>query len=241
LAKKRRYYVTEPAYYWSPFAAEIEAANRDKLTIERLAELLAAHRGGCNCARDKLAEGLRWLIYTDPAQIDLDRLGSQYAALGDAVNRLRPDAAKPKAKGPKLAAPEVEDYVSAEIERSYFDYRREVSTNIHPPDSTKSDRKRRGEAPGTIKRDWGCNTANGITPEDSDGATWIDRKTKSQKISMDIAAYELREHVARTPDEESILDCLENGMTFREIADELGISKYRVETTIQLFRRRASE
>jgi hypothetical protein len=223
---------TDPA-----MAAEIEAAQRDKLTIELVAELLIKHRAGCNCARDALIRGLRWLVYADS---ELERLGCAYEALVIAVGRLRADPSKPRAKGPRIPADEVEAYVAAEIQRSYFDHRREVSSNIRPPASTASDRKRRGEDPGGLKRDWSRSTT--LTPEDRDGATWLDNRcTRIERVNMEQALYELREHVARTADELVILDCLEAGMSFRDIAAELGVSKYHVEKTVALFRRRASE
>jgi hypothetical protein len=183
------------------------------------------------------------LIYVDPEAIDLEKISTEYDALHNAVGRLRFDPAKPKAKGPHIPATEVEAYVAAEIERSHFDYRREVSPHLHPPPSTKSDRKRRGEDSGVIKRVWNKPTAGAFVDRDEDGRTWLDveKQTKPRRESMDIMTYEIREHVARTPDECRILECLESRMTFREIAEELGITKYRVEATVDLFRRRATE
>jgi hypothetical protein len=241
-------------------APEFAQADLDKLDLPAIAELLTTHRAGCQSSRLKLIAAMRWLVY-EADNLDLSRLSSDYDAISRAVDRLRPDPKQKRTKGPRITAEEVEEFVRAELKRSYFRFRREESSNIRPPASTRTARKARlkqervakGDETeitdsdlGEIKRDWKHNTVSGLAEEihgdDGPQSTWLDEQpTKRQRTSMDILVFELREHVARTSEEEAVLDCLTSGLSFAAIAHELGISKYKVETIVALIRRRASD
>jgi hypothetical protein len=228
---------------------DIEQSERDRLSDDQLLGLLAALRSGESTALKQLLQGLRWLVYEQVTDAEL--VGPAFAELGEALECL----AKPECDCDRADAQKLMKYLRNAVRRSYSTYRREVSTNLLAPASTKASRKarakKRGLEPEPIhepKRDWSHSTdyVGGKKSIDGGGSTWLDREANpsvpsSMRGDMTTAAIEMAEHVARTPFEQDVLDRRLEGMSIRDIAHDLGVTKYQVETVLELFKQRASE
>ena len=130
------------------FQIEVEASDRDRLTLASTQQCLAALRTGEASAEGQLIRGHRWLVYElassekSPYGYRFEWLAPLYDGLVTAVRRLKENAET-----------DVEPYIRKELTRSTKRYRREISENVLPKPSTNSYRRKRGlpEYP-TIKR-----------------------------------------------------------------------------------------
>jgi hypothetical protein len=234
---------SRPDPWASNLHQDIEQSERDRISDDHLLGLLTVLRSGETSALKELLRGLRWLVYEFTT--DAEQVGPACAALGDALDRLT----KPRCKCEVHEAANVLLYLRAEIARSYNDYRREVSTNYFAtPASTKSSRKTRAKKlgkdyvpPHEPKREWRDADLIG-----DDGSTWLDREANpsvpsSMRGNMTTDLIEMMEHVARSPFEQDVLDRRMEGMSIRDIAHDLGVSKYQIKTICDLFKQRATE
>ncbi|WP_254512488.1 hypothetical protein [Anatilimnocola floriformis] len=225
---------------WAPnLTLDIQRSATDRLADDRLLTLLTFYSAGDLNVLPELLSGLRWLVYEHTH--DAEHVGSACAALGDALDRLRAHD--------HVDAAEVLKYLRAEIGRSYIDYRREVSPNLLAPASTKSSRKSRAKKAGKEakpihepKREWRDAALIG-----DDGSTWLDNEanpsvpSSMRGHSMATDFEEMMDHVARSPFERDVMERRLEGESIRDIARDLGVSKYQIESLCSLFKRRAEE
>lgn len=177
-----------------------------------LAEHLAAYRSGDVARHPLIVASLQHLIRVK----DPEKLGAAWDGLLTAVRRLRDN---------DIPAERAEKYASDAIRSALRKQARDESYNILPTRQQRHVAKKRDEPP-----------PQPIT-RDPDADIDMTALYNSDSIQM----LELRDHIARTPMEEQVLDYLFMGTTQAAIAEALDITPYRVKTIIATFKRRASE
>lgn len=161
----------------------------------------------------------------DPRGWHDDRLGYLFERLVIAVDRLRmnrkPDAIKE---------------IEREMYRGRLGYYREVSLDIRPPASTNSTRKKHGKPPHPpLKRVNEIDRKGRYIDPLEDDETLVE----AGMITLPAEIDETEAIVAETPLEGSTIGMVLAGMSEREIAASLGISRHQVRRTLAVLRLRA--
>jgi hypothetical protein len=214
------------------YARAVERANVDRISPDRVRHLIAPYRASCPLAANALHDGLLWLVYE--AAGDYWRRCDEwtpaiYIGFRTALDRLRfPDA----------RCSDVEQFIRAELRRAIRDHYRECSRNIHPPSSSKSDAKRRGDPDPTLHRKATIIVrGRPVDPFDNNG--YVTREPEDLEVK-DMTTLCARLTDGATPLEQNVLGMLAAGMSERDIARSLRISRHQVRQLIAIIRARAA-
>lgn len=228
--------------------AEIRSALADKLDVPAIATLLAQYRMFKDrpvearptpteiAAKAALVRGLRWIIYDASAGkygFCYSHWGSLYCGLDTAVARLRDN---------DRSANEVEKHVRDELCRTMRGYRRELSRNIYPKESTNSERRKAGKQPYPVLRH---NATIASKRHDGkivyvdpahDGAALQAAGRISDSGQAEVDAFDA---VTRTLEERLVLRERIEGHTERKIAERLGMTRHNVRNVLNAVKQRA--
>jgi hypothetical protein len=232
---------------------DIEDARRDRLTDEEAPALVAALRAGDDDARKQLQNKLRFLIYQDhhgrpldPFEVTkpkaLSHLAVRTMAIAVALDRLK--------RNDEI---DVISFVEAEVNRAFFDQRRQDSDSIVVPRSTNRTREVNGQEPHqSLQRvrvkqqrpdedDYQVPSPLEIGPTDTIHRIPVVNPEPTPMPHENAIADEITEAVAHDDFERDVLELLVDGYSTRQIAATLATTKPKIETVVKRFRKRAEK
>ena len=204
-------------------AEAIAAAKAAALDPAAIPALLAAHQGGCDKAAQALTRGLTYLVYEAAAGDHHEWLADLYLGFADAIARLRKRGTDPVAA------------ITAELQRCVRDHYRSETRSVLPNPSTNSSRRKRGDDPHPgLRRVESIERRGRRVDPFSDYATLRDNELVDNDGDADMK-LDIEDAMSKmTPLHKNVAGLLKSGMSQREIADSLGMSRAQVRKIIKI-------